>query len=62
MFAKEYELQIIEKRLRTLTNGEPEVQGVSREDFIESLIWLDEQEEIDKEIASGAKAGSPQNS
>lgn len=62
MFAKEYELQIIEKRLRTLTNGEPEVQEVSREDFIESLIWLDEQEEIDKEIASGAKAGSPQNS
>ena len=62
MFAKAYELEIVTKRLLTITSGDPEVLGFSREQFIDSLIWLDEQEEIDKEIASEAKTHSPPSS
>lgn len=62
MFSKAYELQIIKQRLQNLTNGKPDGRRFSREDFIESLIWLDEQEEIDREITSGSKARSSQDS
>lgn len=57
MFSKTYELQIIQRRMDHL-DGLIGTEVYSRSELIEALLWLDEQDGIDKEIADGAKANS----
>lgn len=57
MFSKTYELQIIQRRMDNL-DGLIGTEVYSRSELIQALLWLDEQDDIDKEIADGAKANS----
>jgi hypothetical protein len=56
MFSLDYEKFILEKRLKELNEGY--YGRKSRRDFLCSLRWLDEQEQIDKEIARAKKRTS----
>ncbi|MER9371495.1 hypothetical protein [Mesorhizobium sp. M0491] len=61
MFNKTYELQIIQRRMDYL-DGLMGAKVYSRSELIEALLWLDEQDAIDREIADGAKANSSRHS
>ncbi|MER8529587.1 hypothetical protein [Mesorhizobium sp. M1272] len=61
MFNKIYELQIIQRRMDQLDDliG---AKVYSRSELIQALLWLHEQDAIDKEIADGAKANPSRHS
>ncbi|RWD65295.1 MAG: hypothetical protein EOS37_26265 [Mesorhizobium sp.] len=61
MFSKKYELQIIQRRMDHL-DGLVGTEVYSRSELIEALLWLDEQDDIDKEIADGTKTNSSRHS
>ena len=61
MFSKTYELQIIQRRMDHL-DGLIGTEVYSRSELIEALLWLDEQDDIDKEIADGTKTNSSRRS
>ncbi|MER9814672.1 hypothetical protein [Mesorhizobium sp. M0129] len=61
MFSKTYELQIIQRRMDHL-DGLIGTEVYSRSELIEALLWLDEQDDIDKEISDGTKTNSSRRS
>lgn len=62
MFAKIYEMKIIQSRFDAINGDAGSHQLYSRKEFIDALMWLDEQESIDREIANETKIGSSNNS